>query len=150
MDTTAGAGDEIADLLEGGAFLFHRDDFGADRVPGDARGVAHGAEDQLGLALVIGDDSFLDALMDRALLGAHEARDHVASAPSASAATRPRASPKPPEAIIGIFTLSAATGIRISPGVSSSPGWPAHSKPSIEIASTPMRSAESAWRTLVP
>ncbi len=44
------------------------------------------------------------------------------SAPSASAATRPRASPKPPEAIIGIFTLSAAAGIRISPGMSSSPG----------------------------
>src|SRR5436305_6535279 len=53
-------------------------------------------------------------------------------------------SPKPPDAIIGIFTLSAATGMRIRPGVSSSPGWPAHSKPSIEIASTPMRSAESA------
>ena len=30
------------------------------------------------------------------------------SAPSASAAARPRPSPKPPEAIIGIFTLSAA------------------------------------------
>src|SRR6266404_8483237 len=59
------------------------------------------------------------------------------SAPSASAATRPRPSPKPPEAIIGIFTLSAATGIRIRPGVSSSPGWPAHSKPSIEIAFDP-------------
>src|SRR5258705_3135374 len=71
------------------------------------------------------------------------------SAPSARAATRPRPSPKPPEAISGIFTLSAATGIRIRPGVSSSPGCPAHSKPSIEIASTPMRSADSAWRTLV-
>ena len=44
------------------------------------------------------------------------------SAPSASAATRPRPSPKPPEAIIGIFTLSAAAGIRIRPGMSSSPG----------------------------
>ena len=49
----------------------------ADRVLGDARGVAHGAEDQLGLALVIGDDLLLDQLMDRALLGAHEARAHV-------------------------------------------------------------------------
>jgi MFS family permease len=64
-------------------------------------------------------------------------------------ATRPRPSPKPPEAIIGILTLSAAAGIRIRPGVSSSPGCPAHSNPSIEIASTPMRSADSAWRTLV-
>ena len=71
------------------------------------------------------------------------------SAPSASAATSPRASPKPPEAIIGIFTLSAAAGIRIRPGMSSSPGWPAHSKPSIEIASTPIRSADRAWRTAV-
>ena len=53
------------------------------------------------------------------------------------------------KAIIGIFTLSAAAGIRISPGTSSSPGCPAHSKPSIEMASTPIRSADSAWRTAV-
>jgi len=33
--------------------------------------------------------------------------------------------------------------------MSSSPGWPAHSKPSIEITSTPAFSAESAWRTAV-
>ena len=71
------AGHEIANLLEGRALLLHGDHFGADRVLGDARGVAHGAEDQLGLALVIGDDLFLDPLMDRALLGAHEARAHV-------------------------------------------------------------------------
>ena len=71
------------------------------------------------------------------------------SAPRARAAARPRPSPKPPEAIIGIFTLSAAAGIRIRPGMSSSPGWPAHSKPSMEMASTPIRSADSAWRTEV-
>ena len=46
----------------------------------------------------------------------------IASAPSASAATRPRASAKPPEAMIGIFSLSAAAGISTSPGTSSSPG----------------------------
>ena len=71
------------------------------------------------------------------------------SAPSDSAATRPRASPNPPEAIIGMLTLSAAAGIRIRPGMSSSPGCPAHSKPSIEIASTPILSALTAWRTAV-
>src|SRR3569832_414659 len=69
------------------------------------------------------------------------------SAPSASAATRPRPSPKPPEAIIGILILSAAAGIKISPGVSSSPGWPAHSRPSVEIASAPVRSADRPRRT---
>src|SRR6202020_2892178 len=57
--------------LEPGAFLFHRDYFRRDRVLGDARGVAHGAENQFGLALVIGDDLFLHQLMDRALLSAH-------------------------------------------------------------------------------
>src|SRR3569832_1080179 len=73
----AGAGDEFADLLEGRAFLFHRDDLGGDRVFGDARGVAHGAKDQLGFALVVGDDALLDVLMDRAFLRAHETRAHV-------------------------------------------------------------------------
>src|SRR5258707_3359748 len=61
----AGAGHEIADLFEGRAFLLHGDDLAADRIPGDTRGVAHGAEDQLGLALVVGDDFFLDQVMDR-------------------------------------------------------------------------------------
>ena len=37
----------------------------------------------------------------------------IPSAPSASAATSPRPSPNPPDASIGIFTLSAAAGIRI-------------------------------------
>ncbi len=73
----AGACDEFADVLELGAFLLHGDDLGRDLVPGDPRGVAHGAEDQLGLALVIGDDLLLDELVDRALLGGHEARPHV-------------------------------------------------------------------------
>ena len=94
---------------------------------------------------------FLDQLMDRALLGAHETRAHVDAFGAQRQVPRPGRGRRRsrPEAIIGIFTLSAATGIRIRPGVSSSPGWPAHSKPSIEIASTPMRSADRAWRTLV-
>jgi len=34
-------------------------------------------------------------------------------------------------------------------GMSSSPGWPPHSKPSTLAASHPIRSALSAWRTEV-
>src|SRR6185312_3471556 len=41
------------------------------------RGVAHRAEDQLGLALVVGDDTLLDELVDRAFAGRHETRAHV-------------------------------------------------------------------------
>jgi hypothetical protein len=66
------------------------------------------------------------------------------SQPSASAATRPRASAKPPEAIIGILMTLAAAGSSTRFGTSSSPGWPAHSKPSIEIASTPLPSRPRA------
>ena len=71
----------------------------------------------------------------------------IPSAPSASAATRPRASPKPPEAIIGMLIWSAAHGMSMSPGMSSSPGWPAHSKPSMLTASHPIDSALTACRT---
>ena len=39
-------------------------------------------------------------------------------------------------------------GNSTSPPTSCSPGWPAHSKPSILTMSTPIRSAESAWRTV--
>ena len=52
----------------------------------------------------------------------------IASAPSASAATMPRASAKPPDAISGIVSRSAAAGISTRPGTSSSPGCPAQSK----------------------
>src|SRR5882762_4655511 len=72
----------------------------------------------------------------------------IASAPSASAAARPRPSAKPPLAMIGRPTWSAAAGISTRPGTSSSPGWPAHSKPSMLTAATPLRSARNAWRTL--
>ncbi|MNN50928.1 hypothetical protein D3C81_1655380 [compost metagenome] len=68
------------------------------------------------------------------------------SAPSTSAAAMPRPSAMPPEAITGTDSLRAASGISTMPGTSSSPGWPAHSKPSIDTASTPRRSADSAWR----
>src|SRR6476646_3223306 len=71
------------------------------------------------------------------------------SAPSASAATRPRASANPPEAIIGISILSAAAGISTRPGISSSPGCPAHSKPSMLMPSTPRLCAFTACRTEV-
>ena len=71
------------------------------------------------------------------------------SAPSASAATIPRASAMPPEARIGMLSLAAADGMRTSPGTSSSPGWPAHSNPSIDTASTPSCSALTACRTEV-
>ncbi|MCY1535468.1 hypothetical protein D9M68_708750 [compost metagenome] len=71
------------------------------------------------------------------------------SAPSASAAAMPRPSAMPPDAMIGMRSLRAATGSSTRPGTSSSPGWPAHSKPSTDTASTPLRSAESAWRTEV-
>ena len=49
----------------------------------------------------------------------------------------------PPEATNGIFSSSAARGNRIMLGMSSSPGWPPHSKPSTLTASQPMRSAFS-------
>ncbi len=69
------------------------------------------------------------------------------SQPSASAATRPRASASPPEAIIGILMTLAAAGSSTRLGTSSSPGCPAHSKPSMLMASTPIFSAEMPWRT---
>ena len=55
----------------------------------------------------------------------------------------------PPEATKGMVSSSAARSSRIMFGTSSSPGWPAHSKPSTDTASQPMRSALSAWRTEV-
>ena len=61
----------------------------------------------------------------------------------------PRPSAMPPEAITGIFRARTARGISTSPATSSSPGWPAHSKPSMLTMSTPLRSADSAWRTVV-
>ncbi|MNR24812.1 hypothetical protein D3C85_1419170 [compost metagenome] len=73
----------------------------------------------------------------------------IPSAPRASAATRPRASPKPPEAITGIVTCATVAGIRIKPGMSFSPTWPAHSNPSMETMSTPMSWALRAWRGVV-
>jgi hypothetical protein len=42
-----------------------------------AGGVVQRAEDQVGAALVVGDDLLLDVLMDRASTGAHEAGAHV-------------------------------------------------------------------------
>src|SRR6478609_9134062 len=71
------------------------------------------------------------------------------SAPSAKAATRPRASAKPPEAIIGMSILAAAAGISTMPGMSSAPGCPAHSNPSMLMPSTPRLCALTAWRTEV-
>src|SRR5690606_7202230 len=72
----------------------------------------------------------------------------TASAPSASAATNPRASAIPPLAITGMDRAAVAAGISTSPPMSSSPGCPAHSNPSMLTASTPSRSALIACRTL--
>ena len=55
----------------------------------------------------------------------------------------------PPEATNGIFNSSAARGSRMKLGMSSSPGWPPHSKPSTLTASQPIDSALSEWRTEV-
>ena len=63
------------------------------------------------------------------------------SAPSASAATSERPSAMPPEAITGMFTASTVAGSSTISVTSSSPGWPAHSKPSMQITSTPSRAA---------
>ena len=68
-------------------------------------------------------------------------------APMASAATRLRASAMPPEATKGIVSSAATRGSRMKLGTSSSPGWPAHSKPSTETASQPIVSAFKAWRS---
>ena len=73
----------------------------------------------------------------------------IPSAPSAMTAAIARPSPMPPEATIGILSARAAAGTRIRFGTSSSPGWPAHSKPSMLTMSTPWRSADSACRTEV-
>ena len=73
----------------------------------------------------------------------------TASAPRASAATSPAPVAMPPPAMSGIRSARAAAGMRTRPGTSSSPGWPAHSNPSMLTASTPIRSAFSACRTEV-
>jgi len=78
---------------------------------------------KIGAAFVVGDQQLLDVLVDRRLYGRAEARPMLM--PSASrlrATTKPRPSPKPPDATIGIFILSAAAGIRMRPGMSPSPG----------------------------
>ncbi len=71
------------------------------------------------------------------------------SAPSASAAASERPLAMPPEATNGTVRVSAARFSRMKLGVSSSPGWPPHSKPSTLIASQPTLSAFSEWRTEV-
>ena len=74
----AHAGDEILHVGEGGvAALLDGDDFVADGVLRHARGVVQRAEDEIGAALVIGDDLLFYVLMDRRFLRRHEARAHV-------------------------------------------------------------------------
>ncbi len=70
-------------------------------------------------------------------------------APSARQAAIWQPSAMPPEASTGILQARTAAGIRMRFVTSSSPGWPAHSKPSMRDQSTPCLSAESAWRTEV-
>ena len=71
------------------------------------------------------------------------------SAPIAKEATRERASVMPPDATKGISSSSAARGNKIKLGISSSPGWPPHSKPSTETASQPISCALIECRTEV-
>jgi len=75
---SARAGDEMRNVVDRcAAFLLDRHDLLTDRVLGDARRIVQRAEDEVGRALVVGDDLFLHLLMDRALDRAHEARAHV-------------------------------------------------------------------------
>ena len=68
------------------------------------------------------------------------------SAPSAKQAANCRPFPMPPLAMYGTFNCSAAFANNTSPPTSSSPGCPAHSKPSTEMQSAPMRSAVNMCR----
>ena len=65
----------------------------------------------------------------------------IPSAPMERAAASCWPLPIPPEATNGIESSSAALGRRIIFGMSSSPGWPPHSKPSTLTASQPIFSA---------
>jgi len=101
-------------------------------VAGHPCGVAELAIEQVGSALVGVDEAALDVVVDRRLDGGHEAGTHVDRIGAESERGREaRPSAKLPLAMIGRPTWSAAAGISTRPGTSSSPGCPAHSKPSM-------------------
>mmetsp|Transcript_18559 Transcript_18559/g.37812 ORF Transcript_18559/g.37812 Transcript_18559/m.37812 type:complete len:276 (-) Transcript_18559:177-1004(-) len=68
------------------------------------------------------------------------------AAPSASAAASWRPVATPPLQMYGALSVIAPLACSTKLPTSSSPGWPAHSKPSSEMMSTPSFSAFSAWR----
>ena len=122
-----------------------------------ARCSVHGAEDQLGWRARRCRRSSASSLawIGLSTVAMKRVPMLTPSAPSASAATRPRASPKPPEAIIGIgcHLVGRRRDQHDQAGhVVPSPGWPAHSrKPSMEMASTPiaLHGRQAEWRTEV-
>ena len=57
--------------------------------------------------------------------------------------------PMPPEATMGMSSTLAAAGSSTRLVTSSSPGWPAHSKPSTDTAAQPRLWAFREWRTEV-
>src|SRR3954464_13977483 len=71
------AGHQLAHRGEVAALALDGEHLRADGVACHARGVAHGAEDEVGVALGVGDDLRLDVLMDRRLGRAQEACAHV-------------------------------------------------------------------------
>ena len=146
----ARAGHEVAHVLEAAPSPLDRKHLLADGVPGHACRVAESAEDQVRRTLVVGGELRLDVVVDRRCDAAHEARAHVHGiGAEGEGGDEPACVGMPPEAMIGIETRSAVAGISTRPAMSSSPGCPAHFSPSMEIASTPRRSAFRAWGTLV-
>jgi hypothetical protein len=141
----------VGDILEGGAGRVREpDDLFGDAVARHPSRIVQLAEDQNSVTLAVRDDLFLDVVVDGCLGGGHEPGSHV----DGVVAQRERGGQCgpvaiPPEAMTGTERLATAAGIRMRPGISTSPGCPAHSKPSMLIASTSLRSADRAWHTLV-
>jgi len=100
--------------------------------------------DQARLQFICRNQRLLDVLVRRRLPRGNELRAHV----DAIGAERERGDQAPPIRHASRFherdlSSSATRGSRIMLGMSSSPGWPPHSKPSTLIASHPIRSAVS-------
>ena len=102
---------------------------------------------QGGVQLVSLHDSLFLVLVPHALFGHAEQGSTIdAVCPMASAAASCDPAATPPEAMYGTFKVCKPRACKTKLPTSSSPGCPAHSKPSKEIMSVPTRSAFSAWR----